>query len=230
MELLPAVGGDAGGVSFQVWMHTVNSISKKERALCRTGIDTYFTLSQLLQCYSFHLNYAMKEGATLKIFQCCWWKRALIKNRAGKEPVSLAAFSEPWLRRNLSLVSGCAAWGLLWLSLSSGVPDCQSLCTTAKRGGGRISPGCFHTSWSLLSNFPVSGRLRQKRDKEAPGRFGMEILIILFTSVQHDWSCSLYIDLYTKWSHCASLDSCPEPEFHSAVCLLSSVVVPWTLS
>lgn len=61
MELLPAVGGDAGGVNFQVWMHTVNSISKKEGVSVEKVVDTYFTLSQLLQCYSFHLNYVMKE-------------------------------------------------------------------------------------------------------------------------------------------------------------------------
>lgn len=47
------MGGDAGGVSFQVWMHTVNSISKKEGDLCRKGnryllyTVTAFTVLQL---------------------------------------------------------------------------------------------------------------------------------------------------------------------------------------
>lgn len=41
---------------FQVWMHTVNSISKKEELCVEQVIDTYFTLSQLLQCCSFYLN------------------------------------------------------------------------------------------------------------------------------------------------------------------------------
>lgn len=67
MELLPAMGGDAGGGSSQVWMHTVNSISKKEGGLCRTD--------------NRYLLYTVTAFTVLKLpFKLCHERRSYLEN------------------------------------------------------------------------------------------------------------------------------------------------------
>lgn len=88
-------GGDTGGVSFQVWMHTVNSISKKEGLLCRTGnryllyTVTAFTVLQLP--FKLHERRSYLENLSVLLM-----KKSIDKNQGGLDK-NLVRNLYPWV-------------------------------------------------------------------------------------------------------------------------------------
>lgn len=77
---------------FQMWMQTVSSISKKEGLCVQRVIDTYFTLSQLLQCYSFYLILCRERRSYLDNLSMLLMKNSIDKNQGWEGTCILGCF------------------------------------------------------------------------------------------------------------------------------------------